>query len=138
MTRCFTSRSTLSPGELNSAFAEFLYVAARYPHCLSRHKAKPACAEHLCLSRSLNPCTTAVHTTLLQLCLRKKIAVVVLVVVAVMMVIMRCKCVVVVVAVMVSAVVVLCVYFVAVMCPLLRVQCEWFAIDHIIFVVSSQ
>ena len=52
--------------------AEFLYAVACYPHSLSRHKAKPACAEHLCLSGSLNPCPSAVHMTLLHLGLQKK------------------------------------------------------------------
>ena len=39
---------------------------------LSRYEAKPACAEHLCLAGSQNPCPTAVHITLLLLSLRKK------------------------------------------------------------------
>ena len=100
---------------------------------LSRYEAKPACAEHLCLAGSQNPCPTAVHMTLLLLSLQKKkhevhvdvcaVAVTVLVVVVV-------------VVDMVSAVVVLCVWdFVAVMCPLQCVQCDCLAIDRTNFVV---
>ena len=84
--RCFTSRLTLSPGNLTSrnkvfkkkrhrfpelptCIAEFLcvtyvihvLVGEYLPHSLSRYEAKPACAEHPCLSGSTNPCPTDIH-----------------------------------------------------------------------------
>ena len=86
MTRCFTNRPTLSPGNLISviflkekrkdntsrSFHLHCQIPVRYRtlytwleninfHSLSRYDAKPPCADHPCLLGSTNPCPTAVH-----------------------------------------------------------------------------
>ena len=98
---------------------------------LSRYEAKPACAEHLCLSGSQNPCTTAVHPFSTRVLKKRGSACGCAVAVTVLVVF--------VVVVMVSAVVVLSLFdgcpVCIVMCPLFSVQCGCLAIDHTSFVV---
>ena len=86
MTRCFTSRLTLSPGNLISGKKVFKKTRQRFPklppalpnsftlpyvihvlvgeyqpHSLTRYVGKPSCAEHHCLLGSTNQCPTDVH-----------------------------------------------------------------------------
>ena len=96
----------------------------------------------LCLSKSQNPCPTAVYITLLHSSLQKKKVHVDVCDVTVhvgVFVCCYCACVVVVGVVIVSAMVVLCVFcgccVSVVMCPSLCVQCDCLAIDRTNFVI---